>query len=59
LSDVEHITGGAVAEVGWQRLQAGAVLKTAAEIHKLAPIYLRASAPELKLARGAGPTGAR
>jgi tRNA threonylcarbamoyladenosine biosynthesis protein TsaB len=30
-----------------------AVLKTAAEIHKLAPLYLRASSPEIKLGRGA------
>jgi tRNA threonylcarbamoyladenosine biosynthesis protein TsaB len=53
LSDVEHITGGSVAEAGWRRLMAGESLKTAADIHKLSPIYLRASGPELKLA-GAG-----
>jgi tRNA threonylcarbamoyladenosine biosynthesis protein TsaB len=54
LSDVEHITGGSVAEAGWRRLLAGESLKSAAEIHKLAPIYLRASGPELKLALKGG-----
>jgi tRNA threonylcarbamoyladenosine biosynthesis protein TsaB len=51
LDGVEHITGGAVAEAGWLKLCAGAGLKTAAEIHKLPPLYLRASGPEIKLAK--------
>jgi len=46
-----HASAGAVAECAWQRLLRGEGLKTAAEIHKLAPLYLRASDPELKLAR--------
>lgn len=51
----EHISGSAIAECGWRRLQDGSVLKTAADIHKLAPLYLRASDPELKLRRPAAP----
>ncbi|MGD0091653.1 MAG: tRNA (adenosine(37)-N6)-threonylcarbamoyltransferase complex dimerization subunit type 1 TsaB [Planctomycetota bacterium] len=55
LDACRHVSAGAVAECGWQRLLRGAGLRTAAEIHKLAPLYLRASDPELKLARrGAG-----
>lgn len=51
LPECEHITGAAVAECGWRRWQAGAALTTAAEIHRLAPLYLRASDPELKRIR--------
>jgi tRNA A37 threonylcarbamoyladenosine modification protein TsaB len=51
LSECAHITAGAVAEYGWRRMERGEGLATAAEIHKLAPLYLRASDPELKLKR--------
>ena len=51
VNDCQHITAGAVAECGWQRLQRGEGLQSAADIHTLAPLYLRASDPELKLAR--------
>jgi len=51
VSDCRHVSGGAVAECAWERLVRGEGLKTAAEIHTLAPLYLRASDPELKLAR--------
>ena len=51
LAECAHIPAGAVAECGWRRLERGAVLREAAEIHKLAPLYLRASDPQLKLER--------
>lgn len=47
----QHVSAGAVAECGWRRLADGEGLKTAAEVHTLAPLYLRASDPELKLGR--------
>jgi tRNA A37 threonylcarbamoyladenosine modification protein TsaB len=44
-----HIPARAVAELGWARAQKSeGVLRDAASIHKLAPLYLRASDPELK-----------
>jgi hypothetical protein len=50
LADVEHIPARAVARLGWEKLQRGeGVLTSTAEIHRLAPLYLRASDPELKL----------
>jgi tRNA threonylcarbamoyl adenosine modification protein YeaZ len=51
LDGCRHVTAGSVAECGWQRLMRGEGLRTPAEIHKLTPLYLRASDPELKLAR--------
>ena len=51
IDDCQHVSAGAVAECGWQRFAGGEGLKSAAAIHKLAPLYLRASDPELKLAR--------
>jgi tRNA A37 threonylcarbamoyladenosine modification protein TsaB len=45
----EHISGASLAAAGWRRLVAGQVAKDPAEIHKAAPLYLRASDPELKL----------
>ena len=50
LPDAANIPGRAVALSGWRRLQSGAgVARTAAEIHAIGPMYLRASDPELKL----------
>ena len=50
LTELEHIPARAVARCGWERLERGAgVVSGAAEIHRLAPLYLRASDPELKL----------
>ncbi|MFH0939104.1 MAG: tRNA (adenosine(37)-N6)-threonylcarbamoyltransferase complex dimerization subunit type 1 TsaB [Planctomycetota bacterium] len=51
LPQCEYISAFAVAECGWQRLQRGEGLTTAAQIHRLAPLYLRASDPELRLAK--------
>lgn len=51
LRGCEHISAASVAECGWQKLQRGEVLRDTAAIHKLAPLYLRASDPELKLER--------
>ena len=51
LGACRHVTAGSVAECGWLRLLQGEGLRAASEIHKLAPLYLRASDPELKLAR--------
>ncbi len=48
--ELRHIPARAVAKCGWRRWQNGDdVLRGAAEIHKLGPLYLRASDPELKL----------
>jgi len=49
LPDSQHISGRALAEAGWRRLLAGEVKRAAEDIHKAAPLYLRASGPELKL----------
>jgi tRNA threonylcarbamoyl adenosine modification protein YeaZ len=50
LPELAHIPARAVAHCGWERLKRGAgVLSSAAEIHRLSPLYLRASDPELKL----------
>ncbi|HLX60111.1 MAG TPA: tRNA (adenosine(37)-N6)-threonylcarbamoyltransferase complex dimerization subunit type 1 TsaB [Planctomycetota bacterium] len=52
LRELEHIPALAVARCGWRRFQAGeGVLRTAVEIHKVGPLYLRASDPELKLGK--------
>ena len=51
LHECEHVPAWAVAECGWQRFERGEMLQTPADIHKLAPLYLRASDPELKLIR--------
>ena len=59
LRHCEHITGGALAECGWQRLQHGEGLKSAAQIHELGPLYLRASDPELKLSASLADKGAK
>jgi len=45
----EHISAAAVAECAWRRFKNGDGVRTVAEIHKLSPLYLRASDPELKL----------
>jgi len=48
--DLMHIPARAVAVCGWRRFREGlGVARTAAEIHKIGPLYLRASDPELKL----------
>jgi hypothetical protein len=49
LTGSENISAASTAECGWRRLLNGECERTAAEIHKLAPLYLRASSPELKL----------
>ena len=50
LPELRHIPARAVALCGWRRLQSGAsVARTAAQIHAVGPLYLRASDPELKL----------
>ncbi|HYG78406.1 MAG TPA: tRNA (adenosine(37)-N6)-threonylcarbamoyltransferase complex dimerization subunit type 1 TsaB [Planctomycetota bacterium] len=49
LRQCEHISAAAVAECGWARLLKGEGTSEAAEIHKLGPLYLRASDPEIKL----------
>jgi tRNA threonylcarbamoyl adenosine modification protein YeaZ len=52
LRGCEHISAAALAECGWRRLRngnGGEGLRDAAAIHKLAPLYLRASSPEVKL----------
>ena len=49
LHGCEHISAASLAECGWQRLLRGEVERTTAGIHRLAPLYLRASGPELKL----------
>lgn len=51
LRGCEHISAASVAECGWEKLARGEVLREAAQIHALAPLYLRASDPELKLGR--------
>ncbi|MCY3024366.1 MAG: tRNA (adenosine(37)-N6)-threonylcarbamoyltransferase complex dimerization subunit type 1 TsaB [Planctomycetota bacterium] len=51
LAECRHISAAAVAECGWQRLRRGEGFRAAADIHTVAPLYLRASDPELKLAR--------
>jgi hypothetical protein len=50
----DEITAGALAECAWRRLLAGQLWRTAAQIHSAAPLYLRASDPELKLRRRSG-----
>ena len=49
LRGCEHITAAALAECGWERLARGEAQRTPAAIHSLAPLYLRASGPELKM----------
>jgi hypothetical protein len=49
--DLDEVPAAALAERAWARLQAGRVWRTAAAIHAAAPLYLRASDPELKLRR--------
>ena len=50
LADLKHIPARAVATCGWRRFENGTdIARTAAEIHALGPLYLRASDPELKL----------
>lgn len=45
----EHISAASLAECAWKRFKNGEGLRTVADIHKLSPLYLRASDPELKL----------
>jgi tRNA threonylcarbamoyladenosine biosynthesis protein TsaB len=47
----QFISAGSVAECGWRRLQKGEGLQRGAEVHRVTPLYLRASDPELKLGR--------
>ncbi|MBI3832440.1 MAG: tRNA (adenosine(37)-N6)-threonylcarbamoyltransferase complex dimerization subunit type 1 TsaB [Planctomycetes bacterium] len=54
LEDLQEVPAGCLAECAWERLRAGKALGAAAEIHALAPLYLRASDPELKLKRKQG-----
>ena len=51
MHDCEHISARAVAECGWSRLKKNEAIKTATDIHRFSPLYLRASDPELKLGR--------
>jgi len=51
LDGLDEIPAGCLAECAWWRLQEGKELRVAAEIHALAPLYLRASDPELRLRR--------
>lgn len=51
LTDADEIAAGALAELAWLQLKAGKGWRSAAEIHAAAPLYLRASDPELKLKR--------
>ena len=53
LSDADEVAAGALAELAWMRLNEGKGWRGAAEIHAAAPLYLRASDPELKLKRRA------
>ncbi len=52
VGDTDEIPASVLAKLAWDRLQAGDVLRTPAEIHAAAPMYLRRSDPELKLERG-------
>lgn len=49
LRGCEHISAASLAECAWARLQNGEGSREPATIHKLAPLYLRASSPEVKL----------
>ena len=49
LRGCEHITAASLAECAWERLLRGEAQRAPAAIHSLAPLYLRASGPELKL----------
>ena len=49
--DLDEVPPAALAERAWARLEAGLAWRTAAAIHAAAPLYLRASDPELKLRR--------
>jgi tRNA threonylcarbamoyl adenosine modification protein YeaZ len=49
LTGSENISVASLAECGWKRCLSGECERSAAGIHKLAPLYLRASSPELKL----------
>ena len=52
--DIQSVAARAIAECGWRRLQSGeGVARSAAEIHHIGPLYLRASDPELKLRQSA------
>lgn len=51
LEGLDEIPAGCLAECAWEQLRSGKALGSAAEIHALAPLYLRASDPELKLKR--------
>jgi tRNA threonylcarbamoyladenosine biosynthesis protein TsaB len=52
LNDLQHVPARELGECAWARFASGmGVLQSAAEIHAAAPLYLRASDPELKLAR--------
>jgi len=51
LDDLSEVPAEALARCAWVRMQAGAVLRSEAEIHGARPMYLRASDPELKLQR--------
>jgi hypothetical protein len=51
LGGFEEVPAAVLAERAWARMEAGSVWRTAAEIHSVLPLYLRASDPELKLQR--------
>jgi hypothetical protein len=51
LHSCQFISAGSVAESGWRRLQSQKGLLKGSEVHRLTPLYLRASDPELKLGR--------
>ena len=49
LRGCEHISAASLAACAWARLRNGEGSSDPATIHKLAPLYLRASSPEVKL----------
>lgn len=51
LEGFEEVSAAVLAERAWVRMADGSVWRTAAEIHSVLPMYLRASDPELKLQR--------
>lgn len=52
LSRLAEVPPAVLAERGWALATAGTCWRTPAEIHAAAPLYLRASDPELRLQRG-------
>jgi tRNA threonylcarbamoyl adenosine modification protein YeaZ len=51
LNGFDEVPAAVLAERAWTRMRDGSIWRTAAEIHSVLPLYLRASDPELKLQR--------